>query len=261
MAHGKFFHARLELVRAAKFNGRQVSPQMDRKIAILQEKIRLDKKRHDSLIKDDDDDHLNGAKSYRLLFANSTIVKDTIILCYTSFLGHFFYYLLTINFGYMKNLSIEVNFITSGAGEWVSVVVGALLLKLFSRKACMSLFLFLMASSFIFQALVDLEWIPTLDTELVVSANNGLGTLSALLLVFIALIVNQEVFPTVIRQTGSSLTNTLGEFGSTLAPLSIQIGRLCGLGVTDMVYAIMCCIGIVAVQFLTKTDSMELMDT
>lgn len=169
--------------------------------------------------------------------------------------------MLTINFGYMKNLSTDANFIISGAGEWVSVVIGAILLKLYSRKTCMTLFLSLMCFSFLFQSLIDSEIATSLDTQAYITTNNGVGTLSALLLVFVTLIVNQEVYPTVIRQTGSSIVNTIGESGSTMAPLLIQLGhRWIGMWKMDVVYSFVCAVGVIGVQFITKTDDIELPD-
>lgn len=252
MANGEYGRARQELIRAAKFNGKQVSPLLEKKISLLGQKIDDDKRRQEIST----DKH-----SYRLLFSSPKLVRDTILLSYASFAGHLFYYMLTINFAYMKNLSVEANFITSGAGEWASVIIGAVLLKVLSRKTCMSFFLFLMAGSFAFQSLIDSGVAKSLDNPIIITTNNGIGTLSGLLLVFVTLIVNQEVYPTVIRQTGSSIVNTLGETGSTLAPMLIQLARSMGLWKADLCYSLFCMIAVVAVQFITKTDDVELTDT
>lgn len=252
MSSDDFPGAERELLRAAKFNGKAIDGSLKKKIAMLKGKIKSDKL-YDSSSFD--------KQPYQILFNNSTYIRDTAILCYVSFCGHLFYYMLTINFGYMKNLAVEANFIISGAGEWISVIIGAGLLRFFSRKTCMSIFLFFLASSFAFQSLVDSGMAKSLDTTVIVTTNNGVGTLSALLLVFVTLIVNQEVYPTMIRQTGSSIVNTLGESGSTIAPLLIQIGhRLVGIWKMDLFYAIICSIGIVGIQFITKTDDIELLD-
>lgn len=252
MSSNDFSRAKQELLRAAKFNGKIVNPILKKKISLLKQKIKSDKLK---LLEN------SSSQPYQILFGNSIYVRDTIILCYVSFCGHLFYYMLTINFGYMKNLAVEANFIISGAGEWVSVVIGACMLRFCSRKTCMSIFLFFLASSFAFQSLIDSSVAKSLDTTTIVTTNNGIGTLSALLLVFVTLIVNQEVYPTKIRQTGSSIVNTLGESGSTIAPLLIQIGhRLVGIWKMDIFYAIVCSIGVIGIQFITKTDDIELLD-
>lgn len=220
----------------------------------MNDKIINDKQKSAS---NNDDD----VSQYSLLFKNAILVRDTLLLSCASFSGHLFYYILTINFGYIKNLSPEANFITSGAGEWFSVVAGALLLRICSRKFCMSLCLAITSLSFAFQSLIDVGLLPYLDTEFVITANNTVGTLSSLLLIFVTLIVNQEVYPTVIRQTGSSIVNTIGESGSTIAPLLIQFSRIVGPWRADLLYSLMCLLASISVQFVTKTDNMELKDT
>lgn len=252
MANGDPDRARYELIRAARFNGKQLSVSLEKKIAKLGQKIRNEKLKQDGP---------TDKKSYQLIFKSPVLIRDTCILAYISFVGHLFYYTLTINFGYMKNLSVDANFIISGAGEWVSVIIGAIMLKFCARKTCLALFLFVMASSFVFQSILDLDLVESLDTPFVASTNNAMGTLSSLLLIFVALIVNQEVYPTIIRQTGSSLVNTFGESGSTMAPMIIQLAKIIGLWRADLVYAVICIFGMVGVQFLTKTDDIELPDT
>ena len=254
MANGKFKEARQELIRAAKFNGRQITPQIEKRICVLEQRVRAYKLAEEQ-------QPGKTKNSYKLIFTNPKLLRDTLILAYLAFVGHLFYYVQTLNFAHVKNLSTEANFVTSGAGEWVSVVVGAILLRFFSRKTCMSLFLFIMTCSFAFQSLVDSDLIPALDTVLIITTNNGLGTLSSLLLIFIALIVNQEVFPTLVRQTGTSLIGSIGESGSLLAPLLIYIGSMVGPEKTNAAFTFFCVFGIVAAQFLTKTDDIELPDT
>lgn len=260
----------MELIRAAKFNGRQHNEEMEKKLSRLEQKIRYDKLVQETFERQHEleaaqtgmERRASSPKSVRrLIFENPELLRDTIILSYMAFVGHLFYYLLTINFGYVKNLSTDANFIISGAGEWVSVVIGAILLRFCSRKACMTIFLTLMTCSFAFQSLIDIDLIPWLDNPISITLNNGIGTLSSLLLVFVALIVNQEIFPTVIRQTGSSLVNTVGESGSTLAPLVIQLGLLLGSWQADLLYATLCLLGVICIQFISRTDDIELPDS
>lgn len=285
MAHGRFKEAQRELLRAAAFNGKTNLGQLMKKIIIWEQKIKADQLKQNRATsqslaigkdrlnyktgKEQESNNPNSnndvtkskqVRSYGLIFTNRRLLRDTLILSYLAFVGHLFYYLQTINFAYVKNLSTAANFITSGAGEWVSVVVGAILLKFFSRKTCMSIFLLFMTCSFSFQSFIDSGIMPELDTKVIITANNGIGTLASLLLVFVTLIVNQEVYPTIVRQTGTSITNTLGESGSTLAPLIIQFSRIIGAWEANVIYSIFCLFGIVAAQFVTRTDDIELSD-
>lgn len=258
MANDRYEQAHRELIRVARFNGKPITGQLEKRILALEQQARSDKLAQKVAY---DDGSGAEKRSYRLIFTTPTLARDTFILSYVAFVGHLYYYVQTINFAYMKNLSTEANFITSGAGEWISVLVGAILLKFYTRKTCMSLFLFIMACSFAFQSLIDSELVSELDNAFVTVTNNGVGTVASLLLVFVALIVNQEVYPTVVRQTGTSITNTVGESGSTLAPMLIQFSRIIGPWRANSIYAAFCFMGIVAVQFVTRTDDIELPDT
>lgn len=256
MIHGHQEEARKELMRAAKFNGKEIDKQLEKKITRLEQRV------VEEVLQSNYDKGSNDCyHSYRLLLSSPKLLRDTFVLAFCSFSGHLFYYLLTINFAYIESLSVEANFITSGAGEWISVIVGALLLKICSRKFCMSLFISLIGLTFIIQALIDSELIQSDNLSTIVNMNNGTGTLSALLLIFVVLIVNQEVYPTIIRQTGSSIVNTLGESGSMIAPIAIQLSRIIGSWKTDIVYATVCAFGLVGIQFITRTDDIELLDT
>lgn len=213
----------------------------------------------------DDIDNNNGtdnkARSYRLLITNRILLRDTLILAYIQFLGHMFYYYLTINFAYMKNLSMEANFITSGIGEWVACGLGAILLRLFSRRSCMSSVMIVIGLTFVFQSIIDSGAFAQLNNYIVVTTNNAIGTLASLLLIFVTMIVNQEVYPTVIRQSGTSIVLTVGEFGSTLSPFMIHLCASLGHWTSHLPFAAVCLLGSVLIRFVSKTDDKELADT
>lgn len=155
---------------------------------------------------------------------------------------------------------MEANFIISGTGEWIGCLIGAVLMKELSRRSCIFIFLIATASSFAFQEITDLKLFPSINSQIVNTINNGIGTVSALSTIFVVLIVNQEVFPTVIRQTGSSVVNTIGESGSTLAPLLTQLCLLIGSANVNLISAVLCLLGAFCAYFLTETASMELND-
>lgn len=202
-------------------------------------------------------------RSYRrMLITNKTLLKDTLILAYVQFAGHMFYYYLTIDFAYTENLSLEANFITSGVGEWIACLAGAVALRFFSRRACMSFMMSLIGLTFAMQALIDSKSFTILtDSYLVVTTNNAIGTLASLLLIFVTLIVNQEVYPTVVRQSGTSIVNTFGEFGSSLSPLMLQLTRAQAHWTSNLPHALFCIIGAILVRSVSKTDDKDLADT
>lgn len=202
-------------------------------------------------------------RSYRLmLLTNKTLLRDTLILAYAQFASHMFYYYLTIDFAYTENLSLEANFITSGIGEWIACLLGAIALRFVSRRACMSLMMSLIGLTFAIQALIDSRSVDALaHSQLIVTTNNAIGTVSALLLIFVTVIVSQEVYPTVVRQSGTSIVNTLGESGSSLAPLILQLTRAHAHWSGNVPHLMLCALGAVMVQFVSETDDKDLSDT
>lgn len=327
---GDFLAAREELIRAARWNGRKVEAELEKKLDSLERSmrthrfmtrrrksynemihntihsVRYDSKRGDEQINvyntncitaltivaeptrknnnsnicsyapneydvnktksDQVDDNGNSfsnsaTRSYRLYLTNRRILKDTLILAYALFLTHMFYYYLMINFAYTENLSMEANFITSGIAEWIGCALGALLLQVFSRKSCMSSVMFILGLTFVIQSVIDSKAYPQLNNYLLVTTNNAIGTLASLMLVFVAMIVNQEVFPTVIRQTGTTIVLALGMIGATLSPFLIHLCKKFDHWTNQLPLAGVCFLGSVLIQFVSKTDDKELADS
>lgn len=253
MVKGRFDEAQNELLRAAKFNEIAITPALVEKIRQLAEQTQPDI--GEPLA---DDESWRGRRSaYKIVMQDSVLLRDTVILCYTIFLAFMFYYVLTLNFAFVENLNVEANFITSGAGEWLSFILGAAMLRFFSRQTSMCMVLQLMSLSFIFQFLIDADIFPSLNTGLIVTLNNAIGTTAALLLILL-LIVSQEVYPTLVRQMGSGFVNTVAELGATMAPIVIQVSRVLGMWRADVVSAMVCLVASFAVLFLSKTDNKEL---
>lgn len=249
---GKIREAERELLRVAKFNKIPITSKLEHKVRqLIQSSAKM------SSMNDSDNDK-EETSAYSIILRDRVLLRDTLVMCYSIFLGYLFYYVLTLNFAYVENLSVEANFITSGAGEWLSIVLGALMLEFLSRKASLCLVFNLMTLTFLFQYLIDSDTFPELDTQLVITLNNALGTASTLLLVFVLLIVNQEIYPSLVRQTGSSFVNTVAELGATMAPIFIQVSRVCGLWRADLVSALACFAGSLLVLLMTETGDKEL---
>lgn len=196
-------------------------------------------------------------QKHRVLFANPTLRRDTIILAYSGFVAALFYYILAMNFSYVQNLTPEANFISTGAGEWIGVVICIILLKCLSRRLCFQISFLFLAGSFIFQCYLDYF---KLDDTLLVTLTNATGSIFTCSLIFLIVMVSMEVLPTNLRNTGGSIIDTTTHCGSAMAPLFIQIGRIIGNDKTDLIFATLSLIGALAIQFLTKTDHIELSD-
>lgn len=253
MANERSVEAKKEIIRIARFNGKLIDSNVERKIKALNDSIIRAKVLQESE---------TSKTSYLLLFNSFSLVKDLIIMSLIMMAAHLFYYSLTINYSYSSTpVSMEANFISSGLGEWLGCLIGAILIRICSRTSCMFFFQFITFLSFSFQVLIDSNMFPILNSALTNTINNAVGTFATLSTVFVVLIVNQEVFPTTIRQTGSSIVNTLGELGSTLAPLLTTLYSLVGPIGVNIIAAIFCLFTAILSFFITETKNLELKDT
>ncbi|KAG9508968.1 Solute carrier family 22 member 13 [Fragariocoptes setiger] len=241
--------AREELTRAARFNGKSIDEELENKISLLSRRMLYEKQCQES--------ETTVSNKYLLLLTNWNLTKNMLVLGLLRYLAFMFYYMLTIDF---QGISMEANFIISGVGEWCGCLFGCVMLKLFPRRICVFIFMFILSLSFAIQAVADAQIFPGVDTKIVNTIINAIGTLSALMTAFVMLIVGQEVFPTIIRQTGCSIVNTVGETGSASAPFIILMNRSIGPVTASIIW---CVISFICAGFslcLTETKGIELND-
>lgn len=258
---GDFSAAKKQLTRAAKFNGRQVNSKLERLIALMEQRVKEDAKSKRHLEGVDGVRKTGHQESYSTLVTNRTYLKDTLILSYISALSALYYFYLTIDFAYVTNLSLEANFITSGIGEWLVCFIGASFLKFVRRKTLAIIFFLVLGLSFIAEAFIEFYSVESSLMEIIVTANNATGTIASVSIIFVILIVAQEVYPTTLRQRGSSIINTMNGFGSCLAPVLLQVAHQIDDWRWNFVLVVPCLLGAVATQFLTVTDDADLQDT
>lgn len=219
-------------------------------VSILHAQIKEEQRKQDKSI--------DSRQKHRILFTNPIFRRDTLILAYTGSVIALFYYVLILNFSYVQNLSPDANFISSGVGEWIGVLICILLLKFSARKFCFALTFIILAISFSFQFYVD--FYHKNEFALFVMLNNAIGSIFNCSLIFLLALVSMEILPTNLRNTGSSIIDTTTHCGSAFAPAFIQIGRIIGNDKTSILYALLSLIGAIATQFLSTTDNIELSD-
>lgn len=264
---GDIDRAKAQIIRAARFNGRPATMRLQRQIATMEQKIRSARKGaiegNGAAAATATDGQLEAGyqEPYSTLFTNRVYFKDTVILGYSAALASLLYYYLTINFAYIKDLSLEANFIGGGIGEWLTCVLGATMLRFVRRKTLVTIFVSVLGLSFVVQAMIDSEYLQTHNMDLIVTANNAIGTIAAVSIIFVTIIAGQEVYPTTLRQRGSSIVNTMNAFGSCLAPPLIHMVKVIDDWRMNLVLVIPCVVSAVAAYFLTVTDESDLQDT
>lgn len=271
---GDFEAARQTFKRAAKSNGRQNSDQrLDELISSMAQRISSETKAlrchksgacGKSNVTGDD---LGYIEPFSTLVTNKTYLKDTLILSYTMFIANASYFYLTFNFSYVKNLSLEANFIATALSECITCILGASLVRIIKRKTLLAAVFTILSLSYLTQAIIDSELLISAETSdsvalsTIVTTNNALGTVSAVGMYFIALMVSQEVYPTTLRQRGSSIIGCMAGLGSMVAPFMVQLIHLVGDWHLNIILMFPCVLGAVISCSMTVTDFLDLKDT
>lgn len=267
---GDIDKARAQIIRAAKFNCHPVTMRLEKQIALMEQKIRSAAATRKAAIEGDGaaikiatdgQVEIGYQEPYSTLITNRRYFKDTAILGFSAALASMFYYYLTINFAYIKDLSLEANFIGGGISEWLTCILGATMLRFVRRKTLVTIFVSILGLSFVVQAMIDSKTLETSNMDLIVTTNNAIGTVAAVSIMFVTIIASQEVYPTTLRQRGSSIVGTMNALGSCLAPPLIHIVEVVDDWRMNFVLVTPCLISAAAAHYLTVTDESDLQDT
>lgn len=252
IANGNYEKARKELRRAARINGR-LTDDIDSKIEqfnrqVLREEIGTKRpgKRMGIL------------KSILAIFTNIHLLKDTMSVFVLLFVAEVVYFSLTLNVADLGG-SLYINYVISGLSELVSIAFCAIILAYLSRRTCLSLLLIASTVSYLLMALVNV-YEESLSMPLILTVN-AFGKLTAIGNLMVIILVSQEVFPTVIRQFGTSLCITVGKAGSAVAPFTHELGQIIGQSYCFAMFSFIC-LSCALIPFgLSETGNRELPDT
>lgn len=244
--------ARNELRRAAKINGK-LTDDTDSKIEqfnrqVLREEVgsETEKKR------------MGLGRSILAIFTNMHLLKDTMSVFVLLFVAEVVYFSLTLNVADLKG-SLYINYIISGLSELVSIAFCAIILAYLSRRTCLSLLLLASTVSYLLMALVNV-YEESLSMTLMLAVN-AFGKLTAIGNLMVIILVSQEVFPTVIRQFGTSLCITVGKAGSAVAPFTHELGQIIGQSYCFAMFSLIC-LSCALIPFgLSETGNREIPDT
>lgn len=252
IANQNYQKARLELRRAARINGK-LNDDTDSKIEqfnrqVLREEVgsTTGKKR------------IGVTRSILAIFTNVHLLKDTMSVFVLLFVAEVVYFSLTLNVADLGG-SLYINYVISGLSELVSIACCAALLAYLSRRTCLSLLLLASTVSYLLMALVNV-YEDSLSMT-VILAVNAFGKLTAIGNLMVIILVSQEVFPTVIRQFGTSLCITVGKAGSAVAPFTHELGQIIGHSYCFAMFSLICLSCAIIPFGLSETGNRELPDT
>lgn len=253
MANGKYTRARNEIVRAAIINGKSTDG-IDEKIQRL----------HNQVIQEE---FGNGKSTQRIgiwksmvaIFSNSRLCKDMFAVFTLLFMAEVIYFSLTLNVADLGG-SLYLNYLISGFTELLSIFFCFIILSYLPRRFCLSLLLILSTISYLLMAVVNL-YEDALPSIIMLSVN-AFAKLTAIGNLMVIILVSQEVFPTVIRQFGTSLCVTVGKMGSAVAPFTHELGQVIGQFYCFAMFSILCLLcAIIPCLLLSETGKRELPDT
>lgn len=252
IANQNYPKARDELRRAAKINGK-LTDDIDAKIEQYNRQVL-----REEIGSSQGNKRLGIWRSILAIFTNIHLLKDTISVFTLLFVAEVVYFSLTLNVADLGG-SLYINYIISGLSELVSIAFCAILLAYLSRRTCLSLLLLASTISYLLMALVNV-YEDSLSMTLILGVN-AFGKLTAIGNLMVIILVSQEVFPTVIRQFGTSLCITVGKAGSAVAPFTHELGQIIGQSYCFGMFSLICLSCAIIPFVLSETGNRELPDT
>lgn len=252
MANKNYAKASNELKRAAKING-MLTDDIDAKIEQYNRQVLREETSVNGEHK-----RMGVWRSILAIFTNVHLLKDTMSVFLLLFVAEVVYFSLTLNVADLGG-SLYINYVISGLSELVSIAFCAILLAYLSRRMCLSLLLLASTVSYLLMALVNV-YEDSLSMTIILAVN-AFGKLTAIGNLMVIILVSQEVFPTVIRQFGTSLCITVGKAGSAVAPFTHELGQTIGQSYCFAMFSIICLTCAIVPCVLSETGDRELPDT
>ena len=248
----KYEKARVELRRAARINGK-LTDDTDSKIDRFNRQVL-----REEAVSSNGNTRMGLWRSILAIFTNLHILKDTLSVFILLFVAEVVYFSLTLNVADLGG-SLYINYVISGLSELVSIAFCGTLLAYLSRRMCLSLLLLASTVSYLMLSLVNV-YEDHLSMTFILMVN-AFGKLTAIGNLMVIILVSQEVFPTVIRQFGTSLSITVGKAGSAVAPFTHELGQIIGQSWCFAMFSLICLSCAVIPFILSETGNRELPDT
>ncbi|TRY62217.1 hypothetical protein TCAL_03184 [Tigriopus californicus] len=197
-----------------------------------------------------DDEKASIFTGFYHLLATPNMRKKALIQFYLWFTCSLVYYALTLNVGTLFPGNTYINFFISGLIELPVLPLVIVILLYLGRRGLLSLGL-LFSAIFMGVTLV----VPAGTASIVTGL---LGKFCITGCFFTLHMFANEMFPTVVRNTGYGASNMCARFASILAPI---FGRELGRDIPLVVFGVLSLIGSVLVLFLPETKNKKLPDS
>lgn len=153
------------------------------------------------------------------------------------------------------------NFIITGTGEWLCLIISATCMYYLPRKSCLALFLGITSVSLIVEGIahntLDYVW-PLFDYTI-----DAFIKVFVLCSIMVTLLVMLEIFPTELRQSGVTVILIFGTIGIVIAPFHIRFEEVIGhihMEHTFFIALIMIVLAILIKYYLRETGKSDIID-
>lgn len=262
--NNKYKRAHDELTRAANINSKHTKDTSNQ-IRAFSNQVLREKAGSDGDISENTNasiskktPKLGVVKSLAAIFTNIHLLRNTMSVFLLLFVAEVVYFSLTLNVADLGG-SLHLNFLISGFSELISIATCGSLLAYFSRRVCLSALLLASTVSYLMMALVNI-YEHNLSMAFILGVN-AFGKITAIGNLMVIILVSQEVFPTVIRQFGTSLCITVGKMGSAVAPFTHELGQKIGHSYCFGMFSAICFSCAFVPMCLSETGNCELPDT
>lgn len=197
--------------------------------------------------------------SFIKLFTNSTLFKGLTTLSFVYGILMYIYYSRTLHYA-PDEASMFANFIITGSGEWLSLLISATSMYHMPRKSCLALFLGITSVSIAIEGIahstMDYVW-PILDYT-----TDAFIKVFAMCAVMVTFLVMLETFPTELRQSGITVILIFGGACIVVAPFHIEFEEALGhLPHTFMIALITILLAISIKYYLRETGKSDILDS
>lgn len=169
------------------------------------------------------------------LFKTPNLRKNTLLQYFNWFTASFIYYALTFDSGSLVPGDIYVNFAVSGLIEFPAYTLCIFLLLYLGRRGPLAFMYFLISGSLLLTLAM-----PNSVGVLVTASIGKFAVVCAFAIIYVQA---AEIFPTVVRNSGTGSASSMARVGSVLAPI---VGRELGKINRHLVFVIFSLVALTA---------------
>ncbi|XP_045530578.1 solute carrier family 22 member 15-like isoform X4 [Pieris brassicae] len=195
------------------------------------------------------------------LFTGARLAFNTILLLLLWVFVSICYSVLILSTGEKSDSNPFIQFSIQALAEIPSNFIGAWLCNNIGRRRSASASFFVIGTIWIIVALRQMTSIEWLRAWWISAALITIGRLTIAVSFFAINLLNMEIYPTCLRQSGLALGNVLSSVASALAPYILYLGRRVDPRLPGLILGTSCLLSVFISMFLPETLNAKLPET